>query len=254
MIRFLIVTTVTIAFCLTFRLVKSLVVLAVVWSHIAKTLLRRATLTPRTGRRSTRTSRPYVSLQSSLLMLFALAFNTPIVSFSQSINITLYDLPLHAGAPDDITAGPDGAMWFTECRINKIGRIAPAGAITEYPLPNGGIYSGSCPLNITNGSDGALWFIENGNTSSHQIGRISTGGNITEYTVPNTECPFCQVGGIAAGPDGALWFTVASANQIGRITTTGQFTMYNLGPAYGGRPDPGSIALGSDGEIGRAHV
>jgi len=39
---------------------------------------------------------------------------------------------------------------------------------------------------------------------------------ITEFTVPTgSSFPL----GIAAGPDGALWFTENSANKIGRITT-----------------------------------
>ena len=34
-----------------------------------------------------------------------------------------------------ITAGPDGALWFTEYWGNKIGRITTAGVITEFPVP-----------------------------------------------------------------------------------------------------------------------
>jgi len=40
-----------------------------------------------------------------------------------------------ASGPDQITAGPDGALWFTEARGNKIGRITTEGAITEFALP-----------------------------------------------------------------------------------------------------------------------
>ena len=29
--------------------------------------------------------------------------------------------------PEEITAGPDGALWFTEAAANKIGRITTAG-------------------------------------------------------------------------------------------------------------------------------
>jgi hypothetical protein len=34
-----------------------------------------------------------------------------------------------------IAAGPDGALWFTEFNANQIGRITPAGSITEYAVP-----------------------------------------------------------------------------------------------------------------------
>ena len=37
--------------------------------------------------------------------------------------------------PGGITAGPDGALWFTEQTANKIGRITTAGVITEFPIP-----------------------------------------------------------------------------------------------------------------------
>src|SRR5919108_734852 len=41
---------------------------------------------------------------------------------------------------------------------------------------------------------------------------------ITEYPTPTG---FSEPFGIAAGPDGALWFTEFVANKIGRITTDG---------------------------------
>src|ERR1035438_1209125 len=36
--------------------------------------------------------------------------------------------------------------------------------------------------------------------------------------------------GIAAGPDGALWFTVANLSLVGRITVSGAVTTYFIGP------------------------
>jgi hypothetical protein len=39
-------------------------------------------------------------------------------------------------APRWITAGPDGAIWFTDAGTHSVGRLDPAtGAITECPLP-----------------------------------------------------------------------------------------------------------------------
>ena len=35
--------------------------------------------------------------------------------------------------PSGITAGPDGNLWFTEAAAT-IGRITPAGTVTEFPL------------------------------------------------------------------------------------------------------------------------
>ncbi|MGH7266700.1 MAG: virginiamycin B lyase family protein, partial [Candidatus Rokuibacteriota bacterium] len=56
-----------------------------------------------------------------------------------------------------ITAGPDGNLWFTEAVANRIGRITPFGAITEFPVPT----PGSTPVGITVGPDGNIWFTEN---------------------------------------------------------------------------------------------
>lgn len=66
--------------------------------------------------------------------------------------------------PQRITAGPDGAMWFTNQRIKSIGRITTAEVVTSYT--SHGI---SDPTGITTGPDSALWFLSYGNNS---IGRI----------------------------------------------------------------------------------
>jgi uncharacterized protein (TIGR03437 family) len=112
-----------------------------------------------------------------------------------------------------ITAGPDGALWFTENIANRIGRLTTAGALTEYQLPY--LLDGA-PINwepegIAVGPDGALWFTQ---TVGNQIGRITTAGVITEYDAFNGE-------GITMGPDGALWFTVRGGS-IGRAIVSAQ--------------------------------
>src|SRR5438552_612546 len=52
--------------------------------------------------------------------------------------------------------------------------------------------------------------------------------------------------GIAAGPDGALWYTDPGANKIGRISTTGAVTEYTLPTAAS---DPRGIAARPDGAL-----
>src|SRR5204862_254936 len=56
--------------------------------------------------------------------------------------------------PTDIATGPDGNLWFTEARGNKIGRITTDGVITEFHVPT----PGSFPVGIAAGPDGNLWF------------------------------------------------------------------------------------------------
>jgi len=106
-----------------------------------------------------------------------------------------------------ITAGPDGALWFTESTANQIGRITTSGAITSYPVPT----ANSGLMGITAGPDGALWFTE---SAVKQIGRITTSGTVTEYPIPAAS--YSLPDQIAAGPDGTLWFTDSYA-RIGEI-------------------------------------
>jgi hypothetical protein len=124
--------------------------------------------------------------------------------------ITEYPVPTANSYPAGITAGPDGALWFTEYYGNKIGSITTSGVIAEYPVPTSSCY----PLGIAAGPDGALWFAESG---ADQIGRIVTSGLITEYPVPGQGL---GPGFIAGGTTG-LWFTEWEANQIGRAPACG---------------------------------
>jgi streptogramin lyase len=52
----------------------------------------------------------------------------PFVTAARGVTITEYPIPTSASLPFGVTAGPDGALWFTEAEGNKIGRITP-------PLP-----------------------------------------------------------------------------------------------------------------------
>jgi virginiamycin B lyase len=69
-------------------------------------------------------------------------------------------------------------------------------------------------------------------------------GVITEYTVTSQ---YSSPSGIAAGPDGALWFTDGNGN-VGRITTAGSITEYTI-PTSSGLEDPSGIAAGPDGAL-----
>ena len=72
-----------------------------------------------------------------------------------------------------ITAGPDGALWFTNSGTpngpsfvgGSIGRITTAGVVSQYTDP-----SIDWPAGITAGPDGALWFT---NFANNSIGRIT---------------------------------------------------------------------------------
>src|SRR5690348_10190780 len=125
------------------------------------------------------------------------------------ILLSVTELPIPSTTtprPEGITRGPDGNLWFTETLADRIGRITPAGVVTQFSLP-----FLSAPAEITAGPDGNLWFTESG---SSRIGRITTAGVITEFSAGLT--PNSRPVGITRVPDGNLWFTEAQANKIGR--------------------------------------
>ena len=91
--------------------------------------------------------------------------------------------PAHRGRlPTDIVSGPDGALWFTETRGDKIGRITTKGQITEYPIPTPDAFA----ADIAVGPDGALWFTE---SDGNKIGRITTSGELTEFPLEDARQP-----------------------------------------------------------------
>lgn len=169
--------------------------------------------------------------------------------------ISEFPIATPGSQPSSLASGPDGNLWFTEYGTNKIGRITPAGAITEFtipyspaepppprpkgfPFPIPDNYSG--PIYIEAGSDGALWFTEPG---VNKIGRITTSGAITEFKVPT---PSSLPAGLTDGPDGALWFTEVAGNKIGRISTSGIITEFAIPTADA---LPAYITDGPDGNL-----
>ena len=135
-------------------------------------------------------------------------------AFAASIGqVTEFSIPTAHSGPDEIAAGPDGSLWFTESGGSQIGRITPTGELTEYSVPT----ADGQPEGIAAGPDGNLWFTDGG------IGRITPAGQITEYPIPAADA---DPGEIVAGPDDNLWFTDVAG--IGRITLSGQITEFAL--------------------------
>ncbi len=147
---------------------------------------------------------------------------------SPEAQVTPVPLPNASGVPVSllgITAGPDGALWFTGRGANVIGRISTAVAASPayFPIPT----PASTPVSITTGADGNHWFTE---YDANRIGRVNvTTGQITEFVLPT---PSSRPSDIAAGPDGALWFREV-APRVGRITTAGAITEFPIPPPSG---------------------
>ncbi len=170
-------------------------------------------------------------LAAGLFGLAALAAAQPVTEFP---------IP-SGGSPFDLALGPDGNLWFTEAQGNRVARVTPGGAITEFPIPT----AGSFPGGITAGPDGNLWFCANG---SNRVVRVTPAGVFTEFPIPNP-FPFGGPSSITAGPDGALWFSETDGGvggRIRRVTTSGEFTLF-----AGQVPSqsPHQIVAGADGNL-----
>ncbi len=160
--------------------------------------------------------------------------------------ITEFPIPKE-NYPNQIAAGPEGNMWFTDSGFGggaRIGRITPKGTVTIYPLPSPGHFSELG--GIAQGPGGYMWFTERGENEEHRayIGRISTTTEkVEEFPIPT---PHSYPGGIAAGPDGDMWFVESGAAQIGEITPTGEIKEFQATSANYALT---GIAAGPDGDM-----
>jgi streptogramin lyase len=162
-------------------------------------------------------------------------------------SVTDFPIPTASAGPAGITVGPDGNLWFTESNANKIGRITPAGVLTEFPFDqtDSGIFVSAEPIAITAGPDGNLWFTEEG---TGKIGRITPDGSVTEFpTITLNSGPW----GITSGPDGNLWFAEQAPDgnslyHIGQITPAGVVAEYAIPLGMDSATD---IVSGPDGNL-----
>jgi streptogramin lyase len=139
--------------------------------------------------------------------------------------------------PQGIVAGPDGNLWFADAGATPaIGMINPSTHKVEEFFA--GLNEGSQPRGIVAGPDGNLWFTDTGTTpaigrinpNTQEIKEFSTGAN----SEPGGTSSFIGPWGIAAGPDGNVWFTESGTNTtnapngkaIGRITPAGEIKYF----------------------------
>lgn len=156
--------------------------------------------------------------------------------------ITLYTAPDSIGnlVPfNDIAAGNDDAIWFTETTGNAIGRFdLRTHTFSSYEIPT----PASTPVGITQGPDGAIWFTE---TAANKIGRLDQAtGQITEYPLPTAAALPFVMRAVTGGR--YVWFTETGAGTLGRIDSqTGTVTDVPL--PVGSAPI--AVCKGSDGNL-----
>jgi len=127
-----------------------------------------------------------------------------------SVEIKEYDVPTPNARPHDPAVGPDGSLWVTEQKANKLGRLDPkTGKFQEYPLKT----PGSGPHGLVADRNGHIWFTA---IAKGYVGKLDPKtGDITEYRAPGEQemDPHTPV----FDQNGMLWFTNEESSTIGRL-------------------------------------
>lgn len=75
--------------------------------------------------------------------------------------------------PYGITTGKDGALWYTEQKGNRIGRITGKGEMKSFPIPT----PDAGAMTIVSDQSGDLWFTEYKANEPHGIA-VCAEGNV----------------------------------------------------------------------------
>jgi virginiamycin B lyase len=162
----------------------------------------------------------------------------------------------YAGIPcseplGQVAPGTNGtSMWFaipTACTKTGggVGKISlSTGAVTSYRIGKE-----ASPLAIAE-SGGYVWAVDQHRSGKgRNIYRFSEDGKYQTFSLPNA----IAVNGLAAGPDGNLWFCGSYEKSgttlagVGKLTPTGTSTLYTMQGAA--TPVLTSIAAAADGNL-----
>ena len=147
--------------------------------------------------------------------------------------ITITEYGTTSASPMEVCMGPDGNVWFVfNSTAGKIGKMTPAGTITEYTVATNFIGTSIC----TDGTDMFIsGYISGGN---YCIYKVTTGGTVTRIYDDITGIGAL---GMVVGPDGNLWFTspfsglnggVSKITKAGASLTTYNFSDTSANPQY----------------------
>src|SRR5713101_5422652 len=120
--------------------------------------------------------------------------------------------------PHGVIVGPDGAPWITDGGLNAIVRVDPGTEkVSVYPLPSGreGVNLNTAAFD----KRGVLWFTG----QSGIYGRLDPKtGRVEVFDAPKGAGPY----GIAAAPDGTVYYASLAGNYIARLDSkTGAATV-----------------------------
>jgi virginiamycin B lyase len=154
------------------------------------------------------------------------------------VSIQEWSLPEPDSRPHDPAVGPDGALWYTAQKANRLGRLDPAtGTIREFPLET----ADSGPHGLAADRAGNIWYTGN---YAGLIGKLDPKtGAVAEFRMPDARArdPHTPV----FDREGTLWFTVQGGNMVGRLDpSTGKIELRQVPTADAA---PYGIAVDSKG-------
>jgi virginiamycin B lyase len=168
-------------------------------------------------------------LAIALGAMLSVAQAAPFASLKQ------FRVPTDNSQPRSITNGSDGNLWFTEGTEfvpSQIGRITPAGAITEF----GPACEFCIVTDIIQGPDDVLYYTSN----DPILGRITTGGEILDpIAMPESDA----LGGNLAVHGNEIWITDFNNDSLWRYDVgSGQFTQFSV-------PEPADAVVDAAGIV-----
>ena len=173
-----------------------------------------------------------VGLAIALGAMLSAAQAAPFASLKQ------FRVPTDNSQPRSITNGSDGNRWFTlgtEFVPSKIGRITPAGDISEF----GPACEFCIVTDIIQGPNGVLYYTSN----EPILGRITTSGDILDpIQIPNSNA---VAGDLAVhGNEGnEIWFTDFNNDSLWRYNVdSNEFRQYNV-------PEPHDAVVDANGIV-----
>ncbi|SDE00684.1 hypothetical protein [Nocardioides lianchengensis] len=163
---------------------------------------------------------------------------TPTLERTAAGVVRRFPVPTSTAGLGRIRTAPNGDMWFTMEDANKIGRITPAGRITEYTIEDRDDIGGGVP-DLAVAADGTVWIIWDHGRRAFSF-RPSTNQVTGNYSLGSY--PYGKQ--VAIGPGQVPWITMSYDDDgLARIVN-GQAVWLQNAP-----PCDGAIAYGRDGAM-----
>lgn len=139
------------------------------------------------------------------------------------------------GFTETVAAGPDGNVWFTEETTTGtlIGKVTPAGTVTEYPDPN------TCRSSLVGAGDGFLY-------AGCSTGLVRISPPDGHEKLLSSVQPYSNLAATGTGDDAVLYYSVLPNHLRTRHLATGNEDDDDL-PS--GQRHPTNVAAGPDGNL-----